>query len=199
MKRFVSVVFLMATVLFGSSAFASESGKNNIEVATFGGGCFWCLEGPFDRLPGVLSTISGFSGGHTANPSYKQVSYGGTGHTEVVQVTYDASIISYEKLLDVYWRNIDPIDDEGQFCDRGHTYRPVIFSHNKEQANSAELSKQSLMLSAANVTPVEEYINFFAAEDYHQNYYTKNPLRYKYYRRRCGRDQRLEELWGASH
>lgn len=190
------IFFVLSLFLFSQ---ANVLAAAKIELATFGGGCFWCMEGPFDKLDGVLKTVSGFSGGKLDNPSYKQVSYGGTGHTEVVQITFDANKISYADLLKVYWRNVDPLDSGGQFCDRGHTYRPVVFFHDEAQKNAAQQSKDDLTLSGKNITPIEDYKNFFAAEDYHQDYYQKNPLRYNYYRSRCGRDQRLEMLWGASH
>lgn len=191
-----SIMFVVSLILFlPSSVIAAVK----VELATFGGGCFWCMEGPFDQLDGVLKTVSGFSGGKLDNPTYKQVSYGGTGHTEVVQVTYDANKISYADLLKVYWHNIDPLDNGGQFCDRGHTYRPVVFSHDEAQKLAAQQSKDALTLSGKNITPIEDYQNFFAAEEHHQNYYQKNPLRYKYYRSRCGRDDRLNMLWGSSH
>ncbi len=179
--------------LFVGQLHASEKSKD-ISVATFGGGCFWCMEPPFDKLDGVLKTESGYSGGHVKNPTYKQVVRGNTGHVEVVQVSYDASVISYQELLAVYWRNVDPFDGGGQFCDRGYSYRPVIFVHDEEQAAEAKLSKEELNLEN-NKTPIEAFKNFYTAEKYHQNYYQKNPVRYKYYRYRCGRDQRLSDVW----
>lgn len=169
--------------------------------ATFGGGCFWCMEPPFDKLEGVNSTVSGYAGGHVKNPTYEQVSSGDTGHVEVVQVTYDPDKISYKKLLEVYWPNTDPTDPDGQFCDQGDSYRPVIFYHNERQQRLAEASKQALQENKPFNGPVTTQIeplsdNFWPAEDYHQNYYKKNPLKYKFYRYRCGRDERLKELWG---
>ena len=167
-------------------------------VATFAGGCFWCMEPPYDRLEGVSSTVSGFMGGHLKDPSYRQVTAGGTGHTEVVQVTYDPDVVSYETLLDVYWRNVDPFDGAGQFCDRGPSYRPEIFYHDDAQkaaalASKAELDERFEQEIAVEITEAGE---FYPAEDYHQNYYEKNPIRYKYYRWNCGRDDRLQEVWG---
>lgn len=171
------------------------------EKATFGGGCFWCMEPPFDGLDGVIKTISGYAGGDVENPTYKQVSAGGTGHVEVVQITYDPDEITYEELLEVYWPETDPTDPDGQFCDQGDSYRPVIFYHNEEQKRLAEASKANLQ----EIKPFDEPVittieplngNFYPAEDYHQNYYEKNSLRYKFYRYGCGRDARLEELWG---
>jgi len=154
------------------------------------------MEPPFDKLDGVISTISGFSGGHVVNPSYKQVVRGRTGHTEVVQITYDPSKISYEKLLKVYWKNVDPLDKGGQFCDRGWSYRPVIFAHDEEQKKAAEESRDNLALEGTIAVPIESYSSFYAAEDYHQDYYLKNPVRYKFYRYNCGRDNRLQQVWG---
>jgi peptide-methionine (S)-S-oxide reductase len=169
-------------------------------VATFGGGCFWCMEPPYDRIEGVISTTSGYMGGSVDNPSYEQVVRGGTGHVEVVQVRYDDERVSYEELLHVFWRNIDPLTDNRQFCDAGESYRPVIFAHDAEQRAAAEASKQALVESnrfdQPIIVPIETADTFWPAEDYHQDYYEKNSVRYKYYRWRCGRDERLEELWG---
>jgi peptide-methionine (S)-S-oxide reductase len=169
-------------------------------VATFAGGCFWCMEPPFDELDGVLSTISGYTGGSTVDPTYQEVSAGGTGHAEVVQVTYDPAKVTYEQLLDVFWPNIDPLDAGGQFCDRGDSYRTGIFVHGEEQRRLAEESKQALTDSRRFAQPiVTEIVDagpFYPAEDYHQDYYQTNPVRYKFYRWNCGRDQRLTELWG---
>ncbi|UCG00130.1 MAG: peptide-methionine (S)-S-oxide reductase MsrA [Spirochaetaceae bacterium] len=169
--------------------------------ATFAGGCFWCMEPPFDKLEGVISTTSGYAGGHVPNPTYQQVSAGSTGHAEVVQVLYDPQKISYRELLDVFWRNVDPVDAGGQFCDRGDQYRTAIFYHDAEQKRLAERSKAILERSGRLSRSIATEIvalngNFYSAEDYHQDYYIKNPLRYKYYRTACGRDRRLEQLWG---
>jgi peptide-methionine (S)-S-oxide reductase len=169
-------------------------------VATFAGGCFWCMEPPFDKLDGVLSTTSGYTGGSKENPAYKEVSRGGTGHTEAVQVIYDPKRVSYERLLEVYWHNIDPTSAEGQFCDRGNQYRSEIFYHDEEQKRLAGRSKAALEETRPFKEPVVTKITaasvFWPAEDYHQDYYQKNPVRYKFYRYGCGRDERLEELWG---
>ncbi|GAB4177814.1 MAG: peptide-methionine (S)-S-oxide reductase MsrA [Wenzhouxiangellaceae bacterium] len=171
-------------------------------VATFGGGCFWCMEPPFDRLDGVLSTTSGYMGGELPNPSYEQVSSGTTGHVEVVQVAYDPERVDYQTLLEVYWRNIDPLNAQGQFCDIGSSYRPVIFYHDEEQQRLAEESRRALDASGRFDRPVAVTIEpageFWPAEDYHQDYYRKNPLRYKYYRWACGRDRKLEAIWGKA-
>lgn len=170
--------------------------------ATLAGGCFWCMEPPFDVLDGVISTTSGYIGGKTKNPTYKEVSAGTTGHTEAVEIVYDPKKVSFEKLLEVFWRNIDPTDKDGQFCDRGSQYRPELFVHDAEQRKIAEASKAAIIKSkpfkADIVVPITEATVFYAAEDYHQDYYKKNPIRYKYYRNGCGRDARLEQLWGKA-
>ena len=206
MKAFIFAAMLISTMIFGSS-WAADSGpkpdamKGPHASAIFAGGCFWCMEHPFDKLDGVLSTTSGYAGGHLPSPTYQQVSAGGTGHAEVVQVIYDPSKISYAKLLEVFWRNVDPLDAGGQFCDRGDVYRTAIFYENEEQRQLAEQSKQNLVASGRFdkeiVTPIVPAAEFYPAEDYHQNYYMVNPLRYHFYRRSCGRDNRLEELWGV--
>jgi len=170
--------------------------------ATFAGGCFWCMEPPFDALDGVISTTSGYTGGHQQNPTYKEVSRGGTGHTEAIEIVYDPKQVSYAELLDVYWHNIDPTDPHGQFCDKGDQYRSEIFFHDDEQKKLADQSKAALVelkpFTNDVVTGVTAATVFYPAEDYHQDYYTKNPVRYKFYRYGCGRDKRLEELWGAT-
>ena len=169
-----------------------------LKVATFGGGCFWCMEPPFDKLKGVVSTTSGYIGGRVANPTYDQVSAGGTGHAEVVQVKYDPSKVTYAKLLEVFWRNIDPLTPNRQFCDKGSQYRSAIFFHDAAQRSAAEASKRALdgRFRQPIVTEIVAATTFYPAETYHQDYYTKNPIRYKFYRSRCGRDDRLKEVWG---
>jgi peptide-methionine (S)-S-oxide reductase len=170
--------------------------------ATFAGGCFWCMEHPFDELPGVLDTTSGYTGGTVANPSYAQVSAGNTGHVEAVQVTYDPQQVSYETLLDTFWHNVDPLDGGGQFCDRGSQYQSVIFVHTPEQEQLATAAQQSLdathRFEQPTVTPILPATTFYPAEDYHQNYYQTHPARYRIYRFGCGRDQRLAQLWGTA-
>ena len=170
-------------------------------VATFAGGCFWCMEPPYDKLDGVLSTTSGYMGGPVKNPTYGDVSAGTTGHTEVVQVVYDPAKVKYEKLLDVYWRNIDPTVKDRQFCDTGTQYRTTIFVHTDEQKKLADNSKALLQMTKPFkepiVTPIMAATEFWPAEDYHQDYYIKNPVRYNYYRTGCGRDARLKALWGS--
>ena len=171
-------------------------------VATFAGGCFWCMEPPYDELEGVVSTTSGYIGGHKANPTYREVSDGITGHAEAVRVVYDPSRIDYERLLEVFWKNIDPLTLDAQFCDVGTQYRTAIFYHDEAQRRAAEKSKQALEDSGRFESPIVTEITaaktFYPAEEYHQDYYLKNPLRYKFYRFSCGRDDRLEELWGKS-
>jgi len=170
--------------------------------ATFAGGCFWCMEAPFDAVPGVYSTTSGYAGGRVKNPSYEQVSSGATGHAESLQVAYDPARVSYEQLLEVYWHNVDPMDGGGQFCDRGNQYRPAIFYEDEAQQQAALASKQALERSGRLPRPIVVQIvplaAFYAAEEYHQDYYKKNPLHYKMYRAGCGRDRRLEAIWGRS-
>jgi peptide-methionine (S)-S-oxide reductase len=169
-------------------------------VATFAGGCFWCEEAAFDDVPGVLATISGYTGGTTANPTYEQVSEGGTGHAESVQVIYDPRRVSYQQLLDVYWHNVDPLTPAQQFCDVGTQYRSAIFYHDAEQQRLAEASKAALEKSHRFPTPIVTQIvpasKFYRAEKYHQDYHHKNPVRYRFYKFNCGREQRLKELWG---
>ncbi|SFN95075.1 peptide-methionine (S)-S-oxide reductase [Cohaesibacter marisflavi] len=169
------------------------------KTAIFAGGCFWCVESDFDHVPGVLETVSGYSGGSTTdNVTYKN--HSAAGHREVVRITYDSNKVSYDKLLDIFWRSVDPTDGGGQFCDRGHSYTTAIYTLDDEQAKIAEASKKALeesgKLGAPIATEISPAAPFFAAEDYHQDYYNKNPIRYTYYRFACGRDARIEELWG---
>ena len=168
--------------------------------ATFAGGCFWCVEEAFEKVSGVISATSGYTGGNVDNPTYRQVTSGQTGHAEAVEVIYDPAQITYEQLLDVFWRNVDPTVVDRQFCDFGDQYRTAIFVHGDEQMRLAEASKKALEESKPFadpiVTPIVAASTFYAAEDYHQDYYKRNPLRYKYYKCNCGRAQRLEELWG---
>ncbi|MCH2038530.1 MAG: peptide-methionine (S)-S-oxide reductase MsrA [Rickettsiales bacterium] len=177
----------------------TDKSNQNYEIATLAAGCFWCIESDLEKVDGIISVVSGYTGGHTTNPTYKQVSRGKTGHTEAVRVTFDPSIISYEELLDLYWVNSDPTTIKGQFCDIGPQYRPEIFYHDEQQKIAAESSKvkaqQKLKVQADILTPITAASEFYEAEGYHQNYYTKNPLRYKFYRSRCGRDKRLKQLW----
>jgi peptide-methionine (S)-S-oxide reductase len=173
---------------------------DGLAVATFAGGCFWCVESDFDAVPGVVETVSGYTGGTVANPGYKQVTKGGTGHREAVQIRYDPKQVSYERLLHIFWRSVDPTDGGGQFCDRGDSYQTAIFAGNDEERRLAEASKealeQSAVLDAPVVTPIEPAKEFYLAEGYHQDYYTKNPVRYRFYRFSCGRDSRVQQVWG---
>jgi peptide-methionine (S)-S-oxide reductase len=180
----------------GESASAPEA--EGLARATFAGGCFWCMEAPFDELEGVAATTSGYIGGRVEEPTYEQVSAGGTGHAEAVEVRYDPERVSYQELLRVFWRNVDPTDAGGQFCDRGDQYRTGIFVHSEEQRRLAEASKAEVeeRLEPPVVTPIETAGTFYPAEAYHQDFYDKNPVRYKVYRTGCGRDRRLRELWG---
>jgi peptide-methionine (S)-S-oxide reductase len=191
---------LTACLIFSASAIAEEIVAEKAATAIFAGGCFWCMESPFDDLPGVIKTISGYTGGHTENPTYKEVSNGKTGHLEAVQVTYDPAKVTYEKLLEVFWRNIDPFDDAGQFCDKGDQYKAAIFYNGGKERQLAEASKTAVKmmftdkLIATSIIPAGK---FFPAEDYHQDYYLSNPKRYKFYRFTCGRDRRLNQVWNA--
>jgi peptide-methionine (S)-S-oxide reductase len=201
MKRIASIfTLLLAGAAFGALAAAAPQVPPGHAVATFAGGCFWCMEPPYDKLPGVTATISGYMGGKTANPTYEQVSGGRTGHAEVVQVVYDPKKVSYEKLLEVFWMNIDPTVRDRQFCDSGSQYRTGIFYHDDAQRKAAEASKAALAKSKPFpepiVTPIEMAGVFYPAEDYHQDFYTKNPVRYNLYRTGCRRDERLKQLWG---
>ena len=171
-------------------------------LATFAGGCFWCVEEAFDKVPGVVSTTSGYTGGRTPDPGYEDVSAGRTGHAEAVQVVYDIEVTTYEKLLEAFWRNVDPTDGGGQFCDRGDSYRSAIFTHGEEQARLAETSKRALEESGRFNEPIATEIvpagPFYPAEEYHQDYYRRNPVRYKIYKWNCRRAQRLEQIWGET-
>jgi peptide-methionine (S)-S-oxide reductase len=196
-RRLVSAVVLVFAALFASSTLtaAPSAGK-----AVFAGGCFWCEETAFKGVPGVISVVSGYTGGQKKNPTYEEVSAGGTGHAESVEVTYDPAKISYEKLLEIFWHNVDPLQASGQFCDHGTQYRSAIFYANDAQHAAAEASKRKLeeepRFKGKIVTQIAPASTFYPAEDYHQDFYKKSPLRYKTYRAGCGRDARLQELWG---
>ena len=199
MRNFYSVPLSLAALLL---SLGSHAGQDDSAVAVFAGGCFWCTEADFDKLPGVLETTSGYIGGSIENPTYEEVSSGRSGHIEAVQVRFDPRQTSYAKLLEAFWPTIDPVNGNGQFCDNGPQYRSAIFYLNAEQQRLAEASKTALAASGRLQQPIATVIlaatTFYAAEDYHQDYHTKNPLRYSYYRHGCGRDQRLQELWGKS-
>lgn len=177
---------------------AAASPSPTRATATFAAGCFWCVEADFDKVPGVVSTTSGYTGGMTKNPTYEQVSSGGTGHAESVEVVYDPTRVTYEQLLERFWRNVDPLNAHRQFCDVGEQYRPAIFVHDEGQRRAAEESKARVQqrFKEPVVVQVVPAGPFYAAEPYHQDYYKKNPLQYRYYRWSCGRDRRLEQLWG---
>ena len=182
--------------------YTGNAANTKYELATFAGGCFWCMVHPFDQLPGVKEVLSGYTGGHTVNPTYEENSSGTTGHAEAIQITYDPMKITYTDLLEVFWRQIDPTDAGGQFVDRGNQYRSAIFYYNETQKRLAIASKKALERSKPFKGPIVTEIvpasEFYPAEEYHQHYYKKNPIRYKFYRQGCGRDKRLRELWGSA-
>ncbi|WP_348225698.1 peptide-methionine (S)-S-oxide reductase MsrA [Nitrosomonas sp. Is79A3] len=186
-----------------AGAAASQVTEENLEMAIFAGGCFWCTESDFDKLPGVVSTTSGYIGGTVANPTYDQVVAGKTGHVEAVQIYFDKTKTNFSNLLAAYWLTIDPLTTNQQFCDIGSQYRSVIFYHDFDQKELAEASKKTLEASGRFNQPIVTEIlpvtEFYRAEEYHQDYYIKNPLRYAYYRNNCGRDKRLEDLWRIKH
>lgn len=187
------IAIAISSLVFAATTYAAS------EKATFAGGCFWCMEPPFEKLPGVFSVTSGYTGGRKHNPTYQEVSAGTTGHAEAVEIIYDPAIVSYKRLLEVFWHNIDPTAVNSQFCDSGNQYRSAIFFHSAEQARMAKESKSTIgkndRFRAPVATEIVEAGRFYPAEAYHQDYYRKNPLRYKYYRNGCGRDKRLKELW----
>jgi peptide-methionine (S)-S-oxide reductase len=201
MRTMLAMTLAVATALVAMPASAATAASGHA-IATFAGGCFWCMEPPFDELDGVISTTSGYTGGHKRNPTYEEVSAGKTGHAEAVQVVYDPKRITYERLLEVFWRNIDPVTPNAQFCDHGPQYRSGIFTHDATQRRLAEASKRALEASGRFKAPIVTEIvaaeTFYPAEEYHQDYYKKNPIRYKFYRTGCGRDRRLAELWGGA-
>lgn len=202
-RRFAvaAAALIVSGSIYSVSAQApSKEAAKPMETATFAGGCFWCVEKDFDAVPGVTSTVSGFMGGSTANPTYKQVTSGGTGHIEVVQITFDPTVVTYKKLVDHFWRTVDPYDAGGQFCDRGESYTTAIFTHSPEQKKVAEASKAMIAKDGPKKDPIATTVRdagpFTAAEEYHQDYYKKNPFQYQFYRYGCGRDAKVEKLWG---
>jgi peptide methionine sulfoxide reductase msrA/msrB len=210
MKNLFALAAMLIFIITGSQKADSRqmAVKENVvkedktlRVATFAGGCFWCTEADFEKVPGVVKAVSGYTGGKKENPTYEEVSAGTTGHVEAVQVYYDPAKVTYEELLDYFWRHIDPTDPGGQFVDRGSQYRSVIFYHNEEQKGLAEKSKEALdkskRFNRPVVTEIIKFTRFYDAEEYHQDYYKKNPLRYKYYRYASGRDQFLKKVWGS--
>ena len=194
------VLGLIAALVFAGAASAQNAPlPPDRAVATFAGGCFWCVESDFDHVPGVLSTTSGYTGGKVANPTYEQVSAGGTGHAESVEVAYDPRKVSYVQLLDYFWHHIDPTVKDQQFCDHGNQYRTAIFVHSDEERKLAEDSKKKVEaeLKKPIYTEIDQAGPFYKAEDYHQDFYLKNPTKYKFYRWNCGRDQRIEQIWST--
>jgi peptide-methionine (S)-S-oxide reductase len=200
MMRTMLAIAIVGALALGSMSASAATATSGHAIATFAGGCFWCMEPPFDELDGVISTTSGYTGGRKQNPTYEEVSTGTTGHTEAVQVVYDPTRVTYERLLEVFWRNIDPVTANAQFCDHGTQYRSGIFTHDPTQRRLADESKRALEASGRFKAPIVTEIvaagPFYPAEEYHQDYYKKNPVRYKLYRAGCGRDRRLGELWG---
>ena len=200
LRAVLAVALVLSGALSIGAASRSVAAEHGLEVATFAGGCFWCVEADFDAVPGVVRTVSGYTGGTLADPTYKRVTAGGTGHREAVQIFYDPKRVAYPALVEIFWRSVDPTDGGGQFCDRGESYETAIFANSLEQKQQAEASKRALegsaVLGRPVVTPIEAAGPFYPAEDYHQDYYHKNPLRYGFYRYGCGRDARVEELWG---
>jgi methionine-S-sulfoxide reductase len=198
-KHLITVAFLLATSALNYSIAQADTDK---ATATLAGGCFWCIESDFEKLDGVIEVVSGYTGGHVDNPSYKQVSAGNTGHIESVIITYDPARLEYKQILDYFFHHIDPTNDKGQFCDIGPQYRPAIFYQDETQRKIAEQSLREIAQNKPFKDPVKVEIlkasTFYPAEEYHQDYYRKNPIRYKYYRYSCGRDDRVEELWGKS-
>ena len=199
MKRLLLPIAILALCLT-IPVFAETTSAPKVETAILAGGCFWCVESDYEKLDGVLDVISGYTGGHVENPTYKQVSAGRTGHVEAVKITYDANKISYAAILDYFWHHIDPTRDDGQFCDSGNQYRPVIFYTSEKQKMEAIASKKKIEQTKPFSEPIKVELiqasTFYPAEDYHQDYYKKNPLRYHFYRYSCGRDARIEQLWG---
>jgi peptide-methionine (S)-S-oxide reductase len=201
MRRIIlTVVVILAAAASTTRPQTSAQSETRSEKATFAGGCFWCMEPPFDELPGVISTTSGYTGGQKKNPTYEEVSAGGTGHAEAVEVVFDPAKVTYQQLLDVFWKNIDPTTPDRQFCDVGSQYRSAIFYHSDEQKRLALASKKTIDDSGRFKQPVVTEVvpagAFYRAEEYHQDYSKKNPIRFKYYKFGCGRAKRLEQLWG---
>ena len=197
MRNTLSILLIIFTSFIGNETMAGAP-STKYEIAILAGGCFWCLQKPYDNTKGIVATSVGYTGGHTPNPTYKEVSAGGSGHYEALKIAYDPSIISFKEILEVFWRNVDPFDTKGQFCDKGDSYRAAIFPLNKGQQKIAHDSKAAheRLLGGQFSTKIVAASAFFDGEDYHQKYYEKNPIRYKFYRYNCGRDQRLKEVWG---
>lgn len=203
MKSLLRNIAILVFILTGSHLFAQQrAAPAQTATAIFAGGCFWCVEADFEKLPGVLAAESGYTGGSTANPTYEQVSAGGTGHAEAVRITYDPDKVGYPALLDFFWHHIDPTVKNRQFCDVGNQYRSAIFYESDAQRTAAESSRAAL-LKAGRIKEIQTEIvaaaRFYPAEEYHQDYYKKNPIRYKFYRTSCGRDRRIAEVWGSQN
>jgi peptide-methionine (S)-S-oxide reductase len=205
MRRFLTATLSAGMMLISAAAGTEEQMPGKMtgkayKTAIFAGGCFWCVESDFDKIAGVISTISGYTGGMKHNPTYRQVVAGGTGHLEAVKITYDPKKVSYKRLVEYFWRTVDPTDGGGQFCDRGQSYTTAIFTATPAQKKIAAASKARLVtdkvLKRPIVTPIRDATSFYPAETYHQNYYRKNPIRYKYYRYSCGRNARIRAIWG---
>ncbi|MGH6815934.1 MAG: peptide-methionine (S)-S-oxide reductase MsrA [Hyphomicrobiaceae bacterium] len=205
-RRTLQALALVSLTALSSSALAQQAAPPpdgaGLAVATFAGGCFWCMEEAFEKVEGTVKVVSGYMGGKTPNPTYKQVSAGGTGHAEVVQVTYDPKKVTYQQLLDAFWKNIDPYDAAGQFCDKGDHYRSGIFYHNEEQKALAQATKAKLEKDGPMKKPIGTEVTaagaFATAEEYHQDYYKKNPIQYYFYKTGCGREARLQAIWGKA-
>jgi len=199
MRRSAVLAVLAAGVAGLALAAGAKGPKPVLARATFAGGCFWCMEPPFEKIPGVASVTSGYTGGEQVNPTYEEVSSGRTGHAEAVEILYDPAKVTYAQLLEVFWHNVDPTQADGQFCDHGRQYRTAIYTHDAEQKRLAEESKQQVLakLQKTVVTEIVPAARFYPAEEYHQDFYRRNPVRYYTYRAGCGRDRRLKELWGA--
>jgi len=204
-KRLFTLLWITAFSLAVAGPSAAQAqlkpaAKASTAKATFAGGCFWCMEEVYDKVPGIIATVSGFMGGQVKNPTYEQVTTGRTGHAEVVQVKYDPAKVSYARLLEVFWRNVDPTQKDGQFCDHGPHYRTAVFFHDDEQRKLAEASKAALQknrpFKGEIVTEITRAAEFYPAEGYHQDFHLKNPTRYKFYKTGCGREARLQQLWG---
>ncbi|HMW56178.1 MAG: peptide-methionine (S)-S-oxide reductase MsrA [Candidatus Accumulibacter sp.] len=200
-RLLMAALWLLAMGGWAGAADPPTGKKTEIRTAIFAGGCFWCIEADFEKLPGVLGAESGYTGGHTVNPSYEQVSAGNTGHTEAIRVSYDPQKVSYPQLLDYFWRHIDPTVKNRQFCDIGTQYRSGIYWQNEDERKAAESSRDALLASGRLPrieTEIAAATPFYPAEEYHQDYYRKNPIRYTYYRHGCGRDARVKQIWGGS-
>jgi peptide-methionine (S)-S-oxide reductase len=203
-KRLLPLLWIAALALGTGLAGAQTktADKGATVKATFAGGCFWCMEEAYDKVPGVVGTVSGYMGGQVKNPTYEQVTTGRTGHAEVVQIEYDPKQVTYAKLVEIFWRNVDPTQKDGQFCDHGPQYRSGIFFHDEEQKRAAEASRAALQKSkpfkGEIVTEITKSSQFYPAEGYHQDFHTKNPTRYKFYKSGCGRVERLQQVWGRS-